>query len=153
MPEPMPCPLCESDGGRLVFSGPLFRVVHVEEPGLPAFYRLIWNAHVAELTDLPLQARAECLEAVITVEEVLRQYLSPHKINLASLGNQVPHLHWHVIARFDWDSHFPDAVWAAARRVVEPSQLLQIRQMLPTLEEALIAKLTAAAVKINAVRE
>ena len=41
------------------------------------------------------------------------------KINLATLGNVVPHLHWHVIARFDWDSHFPNPVWGAARREVE----------------------------------
>ena len=45
--------------------------------------------------------------AVSSVERVLRDALAPTKINLASLGNVVPHLHWHVIARFDWDSHFP----------------------------------------------
>ena len=37
----------------------------------------------------------------------LREALAPAKINLAALGNMVPHLHWHVIARFDWDSRFP----------------------------------------------
>jgi len=47
---------------------------------------------------------------------VLRDTLQPDKINLASLGNQVPHLHWHVIPRFADDAHFPDPIWAAARR-------------------------------------
>jgi len=50
------------------------------------------------------------------VEAALRQTLKPAKINLASLGNQVPHLHWHVIPRFSDDAHFPDAVWATPRR-------------------------------------
>jgi diadenosine tetraphosphate (Ap4A) HIT family hydrolase len=50
------------------------------------------------------------------VESVLRELLAPDKINLAALGNMVPHLHWHVIPRFADDRHFPDAVWAAARR-------------------------------------
>jgi diadenosine tetraphosphate (Ap4A) HIT family hydrolase len=47
---------------------------------------------------------------------VLRDTLAPTKVNLATLGNVVPHLHWHVIARFDWDSHFPAPVWAAPQR-------------------------------------
>ena len=55
-------------------------------------------------------------EVLSGVEEVLREHLAPTKINLAALGNMVPHLHWHVIARFDWDSHFPSPVWAAAQR-------------------------------------
>ncbi|TNY02522.1 HIT family protein, partial [Escherichia coli] len=42
--------------------------------------------------------------------------LRPTKVNLASLGNVVPHLHWHIIARFDTDSHYPAPVWAAAQR-------------------------------------
>ena len=49
-------------------------------------------------------------------ERVLRAELAPDKINLATLGNQVPHLHWHVIPRFADDAHFPDPVWAARRR-------------------------------------
>ena len=48
---------------------------------------------------------------------MLREQLSPTKINLAALGNMVAHLHWHVIARYDWDSHFPASVWAPALRV------------------------------------
>ena len=56
------------------------------------------------------------MTVVWAVEAVLRQALEPAKINLASLGNQVPHLHWHIIPRFSDDAHFPDAVWAAPRR-------------------------------------
>ena len=82
----------------------------------PAYYRVIWNAHVAEFTDLAPDERAECMEVVACVERVLREQLQPTKINLASLGNMVPHLHWHVIARFDWDSRFPGPIWAPARR-------------------------------------
>jgi diadenosine tetraphosphate (Ap4A) HIT family hydrolase len=50
------------------------------------------------------------------VERALRNELQPDKINLASLGNMVPHLHWHVIARFSDDAHFPSPIWAEARR-------------------------------------
>jgi diadenosine tetraphosphate (Ap4A) HIT family hydrolase len=138
-----PCPLCESYGGRLVLNRPAFRVVHVDEPGLPAYYRLIWNDHVAELTDLPMPMRTECLQAVMAMEELLRDFLAPLKINLASLGNQVPHLHWHVIARFDWDSHYPDAVWAAPRRAVAQAQIQTLREKLPSFERALVKRFSS----------
>lgn len=110
------CSLCESDGGALVYRAARFRVVRADEPGFPAFYRVIWNDHKAEFSDLDADERRLCMEAVVVVEQALRQQLQPTKINVASLGNMVAHVHWHVIARFDWDSHFPAPVWAGARR-------------------------------------
>jgi len=44
----------------------------------------------------------------------------PDHVNIESLGNVVPHLHWHVIARFVDDVHFPDPIWAPARRAAKP---------------------------------
>ncbi len=113
------CPLCGCDGGTLVWRGRQMRVVHAGEEadrGFPAFYRVIWNTHVAEFSDLSETERALCMAAVAVVEQVLREQLQPTKINLAALGNMVPHLHWHVIARFGWDSHFPAPVWAPSQR-------------------------------------
>ena len=110
------CPLCEADGGTLIWRGEKLRVIRADEAGFPAFYRVVWNAHVAEFSDLNALDRAHCMDVVVQVEQALRQHLEPTKINLATLGNMVAHLHWHVIARFDWDSHFPAPVWAAAQR-------------------------------------
>jgi diadenosine tetraphosphate (Ap4A) HIT family hydrolase len=106
-------------------NGPL-RIVQTSEAGFPAFYRVVWNAHVAEFSDLPDDARAECMNAVVEVEKVLRAELQPTKVNIAALGNVVPHLHWHVIARFDWDSHFPAPVWSAPQRAVDLAKLAAV---------------------------
>jgi diadenosine tetraphosphate (Ap4A) HIT family hydrolase len=117
--QPSACPLCQQMGGLIVKQAERWRVVRVDGPegaAFPAFYRVIWQAHVAELSELEAGERAECLDVVVAIERVLRQHLAPTKINLASLGNVVPHLHWHVVARFDWDSHFPNPIWGAARR-------------------------------------
>ena len=46
------CPLCESAGGTLIAQGAKWRLIRADEPGFPAFYRLVWNDHVRELTDL-----------------------------------------------------------------------------------------------------
>ena len=117
------CPLCRDVGGILVFQAPQWRLIRAEEPGFPAFYRLIWREHVPEFSDLDPALRQACMEAVCAVEQVLREALRPTKINVASLGNVVPHLHWHVIARFDWDSHFPHPIWAAPlRELSEPAE-------------------------------
>lgn len=115
------CALCDGDGGLVVARTPLFRVVRVlDEPAHAAFYRLIWNAHVSEFSDLSAPERHACMDAVTAIEQVLRRLLAPTKVNLASLGNVVPHLHWHVIARFEADAHFPAPIWAAARREAAP---------------------------------
>ncbi len=115
MPHDAACPLCRADGGRLLVRAARWRVVLVDDADHPAFTRVIWNAHVAEMSDLDVAARHGLLDAVVRVERVQRAVLSPDKINLASLGNQVPHLHWHVIPRWRDDRHFPNAVWGPAR--------------------------------------
>lgn len=79
------------------------------------------------------------------VEQALRQHLSPTKVNIAALGNMVPHLHWHVIARFDWDSHFPSPVWAAAQRPSPVAQEAAVQALLPALESALRQQLATLA--------
>ena len=120
------CPLCQADGGLLVFRNESLRIIQADEAGFPAFYRVIWNRHVAEFSDLPAAEREICMNAVVAVEQVLRSELQPDKINLATLGNMVPHLHWHVIARFAWDSHFPAPVWAAPQRAVDEHRVAAI---------------------------
>jgi len=130
------CALCAQDGGTLVWYGKVLRVVHVEEAGFPGYYRVIWNAHVAELSELGAGDLQHCMGTVVTVERVMREQLRPTKVNLATLGNMVPHLHWHVIARFDWDTHFPSPVWAPSVRAAEPARLLALKARLPALDAA-----------------
>ena len=139
------CELCRDAGGIVVAQTARWRVVRVEDAAFPAFYRVIWNAHVAEFTDLAPAERAEMMDAVARVEAALRAALAPTKINLASLGNVVPHLHWHVIARFDWDSHFPGPIWAAAQRVVpEPAPAVRLAVGLAQLDHAVARALGPA---------
>lgn len=135
------CPLCETDGGLPLVRQANWRLVRADEPGFPAFYRVIWNAHVREFSDLSAPQRTECMETVVAVETLLREHLQPTKVNLATLGNAVPHLHWHVIARFDWDSHFPGAVWAGAQRQPAAEHLAEVLARRPALEQALVARL------------
>lgn len=137
------CPLCETDGGLLIFRNDQFRVIQAMEAGFPAFYRVVWNEHVTEFSDLLPNERNACLDAVVAVEQVLREHLRPTKVNLAALGNAVPHLHWHVMARFDWDSHFPGSVWAGQHRVPAADKLAQLALQCEQVNRLLAAKLSA----------
>lgn len=110
------CPLCAPTDEDILYLSVLYRIILVNDPGWPGFCRVILNDHAAEITDLPIEQRLALMNAVYVTESVLRELLSPTKINLASLGNVVPHVHWHVIPRWSDDSHFPDPIWANAKR-------------------------------------
>lgn len=115
------CELCDTPGGELLWQDDACRVVRVgggEGEAFPGFCRVIWKAHVREMSDLAAAERRHLLGVVSAVEVAVRRVAGPDKINLASLGNAVPHLHWHVIPRWRDDSHFPAPIWAAAVRRV-----------------------------------
>ena len=135
------CVLCQEPGGQLIWQGEKLRLIRADEAGFPAFYRIVWNAHVAEFSDLAAAERRHCMDAVALVEQVLRQQLQPSKINLATLGNVVPHLHWHIIARYGWDSHFPAPVWASAQRPRDAEREAAVAAQLPAVDAALQAAL------------
>ncbi|ACO76143.1 HIT family hydrolase-like diadenosine tetraphosphate (Ap4A) hydrolase [Laribacter hongkongensis HLHK9] len=111
------CELCTPSPFPVLFADTRLSVVLVTDtPDYPAFCRVIWRGHVREMTDLSAADRAYLMDWVFRTEAALRTVLAPDKINLASLGNVVPHLHWHVIPRFADDAHFPAPVWAARAR-------------------------------------
>jgi diadenosine tetraphosphate (Ap4A) HIT family hydrolase len=115
------CELCDSSGGEILWQDEVCRVIRVgggEGAAFPGFCRVVWQAHVAELSDLAAEQRHHLLDVVQAVERALRAVVRPDKINLASLGNLVSHLHWHVIPRWRDDSHFPAPIWAPATRPV-----------------------------------
>jgi diadenosine tetraphosphate (Ap4A) HIT family hydrolase len=131
------CELCSQDGGEVVWRNERLRVVLVDDAQYPGFCRVIWNAHVQEMTDLPPAERDYLMQAVWQVEAAVRCVMQPDKINVASLGNVVPHLHWHVIPRYRDDAHFPAPVWAAKQREAEAPTLAARQAKLPVLRAEL----------------
>lgn len=132
------CPLCSGDGGQILVQAAQWRIVMPTEPDtqpFPGFTRVVWQAHQREMTDLNETEQRLLMGVVFGVEALIREHLSPTKVNLASLGNQVDHLHWHVIARWESDSHFPSPVWSAPKQgsdnfQISPDRLDQYRQAL-----------------------
>ena len=121
------CELCESTGGELLHQAAQFRVVLIDDDNYPGFCRVIWQDHVKEVTDLPELDRMLLMDVLWQVELVVREVMQPEKINLASFGNMVPHLHWHVIPRYSDDVHFPQPVWGQPQRAPQPAAM-QVRR-------------------------
>lgn len=110
------CELCINPGGAILWQSPRCRVIRVDDPHYPGFCRVIWTEHVREMTDLAPEAREYLMRIVFAVESVVRALFAPQKINLASFGNMVPHVHWHIIPRWSDDRHFPEPVWGKVQR-------------------------------------
>ena len=133
------CELCNSPGGEVLWQDAFCRVVLVDDADYPGFCRVILQAHVKEMSDLSAVQQNRLMRVVFGTEAVVRQVMKPDKINLASLGNLTPHLHWHVIPRFIDDRHFPQPVWAAPQRESRPQA--QLNLIASVLKSALAQKL------------
>lgn len=106
------CILCHETGGELIWRNASIRVVSVTDSELPGYTRVIWEDHVREMSDLSAAGRLTLMRTVFHVERAQRMVLQPDKVNLAELGNQTPHLHWHILPRWKGDPWFPDSIWA-----------------------------------------
>lgn len=116
------CEFCAGAGGTVLWQSPECRVLRVDDPHYPGFCRVVWQAHVREMTDLSAEQRQGLMTVVFAVEAVVRDLYRPDKINLASFGNMTPHLHWHVIPRWRDDRHFPQPVWGSVQRETLPER-------------------------------
>jgi diadenosine tetraphosphate (Ap4A) HIT family hydrolase len=100
----------------VLWQNDLCRVVRVDEPEYPGFVRVILGRHAREMGDLSREEREALMDVVFAVEAAVRETMQPDKMNLASLGNMTPHVHWHIVPRFRDDRHFPNPIWAAPQR-------------------------------------
>jgi diadenosine tetraphosphate (Ap4A) HIT family hydrolase len=135
------CELCEL-AVPPVYRDDKLSVILVDDPNYPGFCRVIWNDHVREMSDLSPADRMLLNDAVWHVETAVREVMGPDKINVASLGNVVPHLHWHVIPRYVDDVHFPNPVWAACVRQPDEKSLAARRARLARLSAAIVERMT-----------
>jgi diadenosine tetraphosphate (Ap4A) HIT family hydrolase len=125
------CELCNPALEKVLWRDGFCRVVLAGERDYPGFCRVILEQHLSEMTDLSAPERIRLMEAVFATEAVLREMLAPDKINLASLGNVVPHVHWHVIPRYRDDPRFPNPIWAQSRQEAKADNRAEPRDNAP----------------------
>ncbi|SUB81490.1 HIT domain [Pragia fontium] len=133
------CSYCHPENEFVLWRDEQCRVLLVEQTDFTGWCRVVWNQHLAELSDLDEQQRHRMMQVVAEVEHNIRELMAPKKINLASLGTGLPHLHWHIIPRNEDDSHFPEPVWCQPLRpgVVRPLAKNFVDEMKKRLSAAL----------------
>lgn len=92
--------------------------IEVHESEIP-WLKIFTTEQYKELTDAPKKLRKTLYEVMECIEEEMRSFYQPEKINIAAFGNYLPHLHIHVMARFKEDSFFPEPMWGVQQRESE----------------------------------
>ena len=117
------CHMCErlAGAGELHIADlPTSRVYFNEDQFFPGWVFVVLRRHVTELYDLDAGERAAHIEDVSRVAAALAAVYAPVKVNYELLGNQVAHIHWHLIPRLAAD---PDPRWPVWRTPHDPKVL------------------------------
>ncbi len=110
------CELCSEHHPLEVWRGGHFYLIDAGGEDFPCFFRVVCRRHAAEMTDLSPEELKVLTELLSEIERCIREELRPDKINLAQFGNMVPHLHWHIVARWKDDPFFPECPWGPRQR-------------------------------------
>ena len=115
-----------ADDTTPVIELPLCEVRLMDDANHPWLVLVPRVADAVELIDLDPAQRTQLTTEIDAASRVLKALVKPHKLNIAALGNLVPQLHVHVIARYTDDIAWPRPVWGAANaRPYAPEDLIE----------------------------
>ena len=89
--------------------------IEKEDSEIP-WLKIFTKEPYTELGDVPKELRLRLWEVYDIVEDEMKRYYNPKKINMASFANMLPRVHIHVMARFENDSYFPNPMWGEKLR-------------------------------------
>lgn len=91
---------------------------------------------IGDITDLSTQQRADFIEEINHAASLIKQHFQPERMNIAMLGNIVPQLHCHIIARFKEDFAWAKPVWGIGEAVFYTKE--QQEKIIPLLQNLLL---------------
>ena len=89
--------------------------IEIEESEIP-WLKIFTQEPYKEMSEVPSAIKLEIYALLDKIEKEMLTYYQPKKINIASFGNYMPHVHWHIMARFEEDSYFPEPMWGTKQR-------------------------------------
>jgi len=89
--------------------------IEIENSEIP-WLKIFTQESYKEFSQCPKEVKLYIWEVLDIIEKEMLSYFSPEKINIASFGNYVPHVHFHIMARFKEDSYFPEPMWGKKQR-------------------------------------
>ena len=89
--------------------------IEIENSEIP-WLKIFTNKNIKEFSQCNNKTKQEIWKYLDIIEKEMLEYFKPTKINIASFGNYVPHVHFHIMARFETDSYFPEPMWGKKQR-------------------------------------
>lgn len=89
--------------------------IEIEKSEIP-WLKIFTIKDIKEFSQCNEKTQKEILRVLNICEKQMLEYFNPEKINIASFGNYVPHVHFHIMARFKEDSYFPEPMWGKKQR-------------------------------------
>lgn len=89
--------------------------IEIEKSEIP-WLKIFTQDRYKEMSEVPSPIKFEIYDLLDIIEKEMIAYYNPKKINIASFGNYMPHVHWHIMARFEQDAYFPEPMWGTKQR-------------------------------------
>ncbi len=99
---------------NIIFQNDLIKI-EIEQFEIP-WLKIFTQKNIKEFSQCDDETKIAIWKALDIIEKEMLIYFNPTKINIASFGNYVPHVHFHVQARFENDSFFPEPTWGTKQR-------------------------------------
>ena len=105
--------------------------IEIEESEIP-WLKIFTQYPYREMSEVPIETKRQIYTLLDLIEKEMLSYYKPTKINIASFGNYMPQVHWHIMARFEEDSYFPEPMWGVKQREANlalPSEEIFLKQL------------------------
>ncbi len=89
--------------------------IQIEQAEIP-WLKVFTKEEIKEFSQCSKELRLHILEVLDIIEKLMIEQFKPIKINIASFGNYCPHVHFHIQARFENDSYYPEPTWGLKQR-------------------------------------
>ncbi len=106
--------------------------IEIEKSQIP-WLKIFTQKPYREMSEVPRDLRERIYTLLDIIEREMIAYYNPTKINIASFGNYLPAVHWHIMARFSQDNYFPEPMWGTQQRenkLALPSLEIFIKKLL-----------------------
>ncbi len=99
---------------KIIYQNDLIKI-EIEPFEIP-WLKIFTQKKIKEFSQCDIKTKDSILNALDVIEKEMLSYFNTTKINIASFGNYVPHVHFHIQARFENDSFFPEPTWGKKQR-------------------------------------
>ena len=110
--------------------------IEIEKSEIP-WLKIFTKTPYREMSEVPFETKRQIYTLLDLIERKMLSYYKPAKINIASFGNYMPQVHWHIMARFEKDSYYPEPMWGMKQRETKlalPSEEIFLRKLVLELK-------------------